>query len=191
MKFCYFRREPFTTKTAITINGDKENNLEKIGIRLTYISQINTKDILKMVFENGAKATGFEKTESLKVGNLADIVMIDVHKANMEPQTNFVNNLVYAAGVDNVKLTMVDGKILYEDGKYLTLDKDKIVAGLGVIDNDFHNRTFDEYDRPQLNTKKPYSAKETPNISGSHFSTSVKFLYSSSACKKFHSLPNA
>lgn len=79
---------------------------------------IPTKDILKMVFENGAKATGFEKTESLKVGNLADIVMIDVHKANMEPQTNFINNLVYAAGVDNVKLTMVDGKILYEDGKY-------------------------------------------------------------------------
>ena len=79
---------------------------------------IPTKDILKMVFENGAKATSFEKTESLKTGNIADIVMIDVHKANMEPQTNFINNLVYAAGVDNVKLTMVDGKILYEDGKY-------------------------------------------------------------------------
>lgn len=79
---------------------------------------ISTREILKMVFVNGAKASSFEKIDSLKVGNLADIVMIDTHKPNMELEADFVNNLVYATGVDNVKLTMVDGKVLYEDGKF-------------------------------------------------------------------------
>ena len=81
-------------------------------------SALNAKTILKMVFENGAKCIGHEDSDSLDVGKLADIVMIDVDKPNMQPRNTFINNLVYSCGKQNVKLTMVDGKILYEDGKF-------------------------------------------------------------------------
>ncbi len=79
---------------------------------------LNAKEILNMVMINGAKCIGHSDGDVIDEGKLADIVMIDVHKPNMQPLNTFVNNLVYAASKTNVKLTMVDGKILYEDGKY-------------------------------------------------------------------------
>ncbi|MBP3200953.1 MAG: amidohydrolase [Lachnospiraceae bacterium] len=79
---------------------------------------LNAKEILNMVMINGAKCIGHSDGDVIDEGKLADIVMIDVHKPNMQPLNTFVNNLVYSASKTNVKLTMVDGKILYEDGKY-------------------------------------------------------------------------
>ena len=37
---------------------------------------------------------------------------------NMQPENNIVKNLVYSGSKQNVKLTMVNGKILYEDQKF-------------------------------------------------------------------------
>ena len=37
---------------------------------------------------------------------------------NMQPENNFIKNIVYSGSKQNVKLTMVAGKILYEDGKF-------------------------------------------------------------------------
>ena len=44
--------------------------------------------------------------------------MIDLHKPNMQPINNIVTNLVYAGSKDNVILTMINGKILYQNGQY-------------------------------------------------------------------------
>ena len=49
--------------------------------------------------------------------------MIDLSKPNMQPLNNIVTNLVYAGSKDNVKLTMINGRILYEDGKFLIKEK--------------------------------------------------------------------
>lgn len=81
-------------------------------------SALNPKEILKMVMVNGANCLGHKDADSLEEGKLADLVLIDVNKPNMQPRNIFINNLVYACGKQNVKLTMVDGKILYEDGKF-------------------------------------------------------------------------
>ena len=35
---------------------------------------------------------------------------------------------VYAAQASDVCMTMVDGRILYEDGKFLTLDSERVLA---------------------------------------------------------------
>ena len=51
-------------------------------------------------------------------GKLADLVVIDLHQANMQPEHNTVKNLVYSGSNSNVLLTMVNGKILYENGVY-------------------------------------------------------------------------
>ena len=44
--------------------------------------------------------------------------MIDLNKPNMQPLNSIINNLVYSCGKENVKLTMINGQILYENGKF-------------------------------------------------------------------------
>ena len=54
---------------------------------------------------------------------MADIIVIDLHQPNMQPINNIADNIVYSGSKSNVALTMVDGKILYENGKFY-IDKD-------------------------------------------------------------------
>jgi 5-methylthioadenosine/S-adenosylhomocysteine deaminase len=51
--------------------------------------------------------------------------MIDVAQPNMHPVHDLLNNLVYSASGTDVKMTMSDGKVVYEDGEYKTLDIEK------------------------------------------------------------------
>lgn len=61
---------------------------------------------------------GLPDCDCLEVGKKADIVMIDLMQPNMQPEHNPVKNLVYSGSKQNVKLTMVNGKVLYEDRKF-------------------------------------------------------------------------
>ena len=75
-------------------------------------------DVLKMATVNGAKILGLDKCSTLEVGNYADIIEIDLSKPSMQPINDVVSSIVYAATKDVVKRTMINGKILYEDGKF-------------------------------------------------------------------------
>ena len=88
---------------------------------------LNPKQILNMVMVNGAACIGHPDSDVLDEGKLADMVLIDVEKPNMQPRNTFINNLVYSCGKHNVKLTMIDGKILYEDGKFFINEDEKYV----------------------------------------------------------------
>lgn len=90
-------------------------------------SVLNAKDILNMTMVNGAICVDHTDGDVLDEGKLADIVMIDVNKPNMQPLNTFINNLVYSAGKANVKLTMVDGKVLYEDGKFFINEDEQYI----------------------------------------------------------------
>ena len=80
-------------------------------------------EILKMATVNGARAMGLNDADVLAVNKYADIIMIDLHKPNMQPLNNIITNLVYAGSKDNIKLTMINGRILYQDGRYLINEK--------------------------------------------------------------------
>ena len=75
-------------------------------------------EVLKMATVNGARAMGLDKADILAVGKYADIILIDLYKPNMQPLNNIVTNLVYAGSKDNIILTMINGKILYENGQF-------------------------------------------------------------------------
>ncbi len=79
---------------------------------------ITTIDALKMATLRGALALGYKDIGRIEEGYLADIIMIDIHKPNMQPLNNIYNNLVNACESNNVIMTMVNGKILYRDGQY-------------------------------------------------------------------------
>nr|WP_321298901.1 amidohydrolase [uncultured Sphaerochaeta sp.] len=84
--------------------------------------------VLSMATLNGASVQGRPDTGSLEVGKKADIVAVNLDAPHMKPSLNLMALLVYSAQGSDVTMTMVDGKILYEDGEYRTLDKEKIYA---------------------------------------------------------------
>lgn len=81
---------------------------------------ISPEQAIKMATENGAKALDNDKIGSLKVGNYADMIMIDMHSINNQVCNNIKSNLVYACGTEDVLMTMVNGKILFNNGEFTT-----------------------------------------------------------------------
>ena len=74
---------------------------------------VDADEILRMACIGGARAMGLYDSDSLAEGKLADLIMIDLHQPNMQPENNLSRNLVYSGSKQNVKLTMVNGRILY------------------------------------------------------------------------------
>ncbi len=74
--------------------------------------------VLTMATVNGALSMELDEADILAEGKLADLIMIDLHQPNMQPINNIAKNLVYSGSKQNVKLTMINGQILYEDGKF-------------------------------------------------------------------------
>ena len=114
---------------AIGTDGPASNNgldMFKEMHLLVSFNRLQSKDdkfipafeFLKMATVNGAKAMGLNDADVLDVNKLADIIMIDLNRPNMQPLNNIVTNLVYAGSKDNIKMTMINGQILYEDGKF-------------------------------------------------------------------------
>lgn len=87
-----------------------------------------------MATVNGAHAMGLLDADVLAEGKLADIIMIDLHQPNMQPLNNITKNIVYSGSKQNVKMTMINGQILYYDGEYLNgVDAEKIYAKANEI----------------------------------------------------------
>ncbi len=82
-------------------------------------------EVLKMATVNGSMTLG-HNSDILGEDKLADIIMIDLHKPNMQPVLNIPNNIVYSGDKTNVKMTMIDGRILYYDGRFTDADEDEI-----------------------------------------------------------------
>lgn len=91
-------------------------------------------DVLKFATVNSALTMGLNDCDILAKGKLADIIMIDLTKPSMQPINNIINNIVYSGSKDIVKMTMIDGKILYYDGKFnLPFSKEEIYSSTQKI----------------------------------------------------------
>ena len=75
-------------------------------------------DVLLMATKNASKALRINDIDTLAVNKKADLIMIDLSKPNMLPIVNIINNLVYSGSKDVVKMTMVNGKILYYNNEF-------------------------------------------------------------------------
>ena len=83
--------------------------------------------VLDMATCQGARAMGLMDCDCLAVGKMADLIVIDLQRPNMQPLNNIAANLVYSGSKENVKLTMIGGKILYEDGTFFVGEEPPIV----------------------------------------------------------------
>lgn len=114
---------------AIGTDGPSSNNcldMFREMFLVTGLAKIKSMDaaalsadqVLRMATVEGAHCMGLRDADVLAEGKFADLIMIDLHQPNMQPINNIVKNIVYSGSKQNVKMTMVDGKILYEDGKF-------------------------------------------------------------------------
>ena len=95
--------------------------------------------VLRMAVSGGAKALGLADCGCLAAGKLADLIVIDLQQPNMQPVNHPVKNLVYSGSKQNVKMTMIQGRILYENGIFtdaydveeIYRKANEIVTGLG------------------------------------------------------------
>ncbi|MDH3567452.1 MAG: amidohydrolase [Desulfobacteraceae bacterium] len=85
--------------------------------------------VLRMATIEGARALGLQDiTGSLEIGKKADVIVVDTHKPHLTPMYNAVSHLVYAASGNDVTHSVINGKLVMEDRKLLTLDLDEIIA---------------------------------------------------------------
>ena len=120
-------------RVAIGTDGPASNNcldMFREMFLVTALGKLREKDaaavgameVLKMATVNGAHAMGLADADVLSKGKLADMIMIDLHQPNMQPLNNIPRNLVYSGSKQNVIMTMIHGKILYEKGEFYTKD---------------------------------------------------------------------
>jgi len=75
---------------------------------------------------NGSRSQGRSDSGLIKEGYKADLIVLDIDQPYMKPIHSLLNNVVYSACGTDVCLTMIDGKVLYKDGVYTTLDLERI-----------------------------------------------------------------
>jgi 5-methylthioadenosine/S-adenosylhomocysteine deaminase len=81
---------------------------------------------LKLATRNGALSQG-RQSGQIAAGMDADIILIDADKPHLTPLHNAVSSLVYSARGSDICLTMVNGRILYQNGEFLTIDKERVL----------------------------------------------------------------
>ena len=87
---------------------------------------MNADTVIKMATVNGAKLQGRTDCGEIKVGNKADIIAINLDSPHLYPALDEKALITYAAQSGDVCMTMVDGNILYENGEFKTIDKEKV-----------------------------------------------------------------
>lgn len=87
--------------------------------------------VFELATLGGAKAMGLEKEiGSLEVGKKADLAIVSLDELHTQPieGSGVYSQLVYQAKASDVKLTVVDGKVIYENGQLRTIDEVKVKA---------------------------------------------------------------
>ncbi|WP_294846913.1 amidohydrolase [uncultured Eubacterium sp.] len=131
-------------KVAVGTDGASSNNALDMFREMYTIcatQKLNDKDaastdandILKASTIGSAKCMGLTECDVIDVGKKADLIVIDMHRPSMQPINNITKNLVYSGGKDIVKMTMINGKILYDNGEFKNIDIEKIYANAQAV----------------------------------------------------------
>ncbi len=88
----------------------------------------SAQQVLDLSTINGAKILDKEnEIGSLEVGKKADLIILNFKQPHLQPYYNIVSHLIYSAKGSDVETVIVNGKIIMENKKILTLDEEKII----------------------------------------------------------------
>ena len=89
-------------------------------------SVISAADVFRMATENGAKACRID-AGTLDPGRLADLVVVNLGGAHLAPVHDIVNSLVYCAKGSDVETVIIDGQVVMQGRKLVTMDEEAIL----------------------------------------------------------------
>ncbi|MBR2559772.1 MAG: amidohydrolase [Firmicutes bacterium] len=97
---------------------------------------ISPSEAIMMATRNGALAQGRDDSGLVREGMRADLVFLRTDTPNMHPVHDILTNIVLSAGNADIAITMADGKILFDNGEFTTIDIEKAAfeAGKAVAD---------------------------------------------------------
>ena len=84
---------------------------------------------LAMATIEGARALGMDRMiGSLEAGKRADLIVVDMSAARQTPMYDPLSHLVYVTRGDDVRTTIVNGRVLMQDRRVLTLDESRVIS---------------------------------------------------------------
>ena len=89
-------------------------------------SIVTARELFPLATRNGAIAQGRMDCGRIEVGYRADLVLIKRDSLHNMPCYDDYAMLAYSAETSDVRMTMVDGRILYKDGEYTSIDEERI-----------------------------------------------------------------
>lgn len=95
--------------------------------------------VLEMATINGARALGLDKEiGSIEKGKKADLILLDLDNPHMTPMlygrhSNLISNIVYSARSSDVQTVIIDGNLVMEDRKVLTVDEAELRAQVNEV----------------------------------------------------------
>jgi len=70
---------------------------------------------------------------SLEVGKKADVIILDLNRPHLQPIYNLASHLVYSATGADVRDVIIDGHLVMQDRKLLTIDEETVINKIQEI----------------------------------------------------------
>ena len=99
----------------------------------------NAREALEMATKTAAEYMGID-AGVLAPGLLADIAVVGVNRPHLQPLSDPIATLAYAARGSDVDMTIVGGDIIYEDGRCLLVDEQSIMDEAAARSSDLLRR---------------------------------------------------
>ena len=124
-------------KVSLGTDGPASNNTLDLIETMKFAALINktlkrdptvtsAREVFKMATYYGAINLGYKDLGIIDKGYLADIVLVDFQKPHLTPVYDVYSHLVYAAKSSDVDTVIIDGKIVYEDKRFIGVDVEDI-----------------------------------------------------------------
>jgi 5-methylthioadenosine/S-adenosylhomocysteine deaminase len=90
---------------------------------------LNAREALEMATIRGAKAIHMDREiGSLEVGKRADLIIVGMGAPRLAPLYNVYSHLVYATKASDVETVIINGRVVVENGRVLTIDEARVLA---------------------------------------------------------------
>lgn len=129
----------FGTHVSLGCDGSATNDSSNLldAMRIAFLMQcyfgkerggsISSYDVLKMATVEGAYSLGRKDIGYLSENMAADLFMIDASTLELTGSIHDPKNLIARCGVTgNVDLTMINGEVVFENGKLMKVDESKL-----------------------------------------------------------------
>lgn len=95
---------------------------------------MDAQTVVRMATIEGAKTLGMDKiTGSLEAGKKADIIIIGLNKPHLTPLYSEYSHLVYAMSGADVDTVIINGKVVMENRRLLTIDEEEVMQKVREI----------------------------------------------------------